>query len=58
MCRYVKVIGSAKRSRLQRLTVASYIASVVFDILQQQEDPVPLAALVLHTFRKVGLYSC
>ena len=51
----VKVISSAKRSRLQRLTVASYISAVVFDLLQQQEDPVPIAALVIHTVRKVPL---
>ncbi len=33
-------------------SVGPCISAVLFDILQQQQhDPVPLAALVLHTFR-------
>jgi hypothetical protein len=45
-----KIIKSSKRSRLQLLTVASYVSAVIFDIIQQQKDPVPLAAFVLYTY--------
>ena len=47
----VKVLGSAKRTRLQRLAVASYVAAVLFDVVQQQEDPIPLATLILCAYR-------
>jgi len=47
----VKVLGSAKRSEEQRVAVSNYVAKSVFDVLTQQQDPVPLAGLVLETLR-------
>ena len=47
----VKVLGSAKRARAQKEAVAEYVAASVLDVLTQQTDAVPLAALVLESLR-------
>ena len=46
----LKVMRSVKRSRTQRLVISAYVSAVVFGILQQQDDPIPLANLVSRTF--------
>jgi len=47
----VKVLGSAKRADAQKEAVAEYVAASVLDVLTQQTDAVPLAALVLESLR-------
>ena len=48
----VKVLRSAKKTRLQRLAVASYVAAATRDAIIQQRDPAPLAALALEAFAR------
>jgi nucleolar pre-ribosomal-associated protein 1 len=48
----VKVLRSAKKTRLQRLAVASYVAAATHAAIIQQRDPAPLAALALEAFAR------
>ena len=48
----VKVLRSAKKTRLQRLAVASYVAAATHDAIIQQRDPAPLAGLALEAFAR------
>ena len=41
-----KILRSSKRTHLQSLAIATYLSSVLFEILQQQDDPIALSALI------------
>ena len=43
-----KILRSSKRTHLQSLAIATYLSSVLFDILQQQDDPIALSALIVN----------
>jgi len=43
-----KILRSSKPTHLQSLAIATYLSSVLFDILQQQDDPIALSALIVN----------
>ena len=46
-----KILRSSKRTCITSLAIATYLSSVLFDILQQQNDPSAMSALIVNVLQ-------